>query len=131
MPSFNARRFLKLFLHLANGILNTTNLRSPPVCFGFVIMASDSFSTASSASEFNAFCEFIVQIRNHGNESLTPEQSVAEFRNYQNQVRQWQEKNQLSQQQLERGEAVPLDDQAILGRLRQRFDQEEKSELDD
>lgn len=91
-------------------------------------MASDSFSTESSASEFNAFCEFIVQIRNQGNKSLTPEQSVAEFRNYQNQVRQWQKKNQLSQQQFERGEAVPLDDQAILGRLRQRFDREEKSE---
>ena len=89
----------------------------------------DATGIEASGSEFNAFCDFVVQIQKQGAESLTPEQSVQEFRNHQSQQQQqWQEKNLLSQQQSQRGEAKPLDDKAILARLRTRLAQNGKSE---
>lgn len=91
-------------------------------------MANDPISSDSSATEFSAFCDYVVQMRQQGVESLTPEQSVEQFRNHQSQLRQWDEKNTLSQQQALNGLAQPLDDQAILDRLRQRFDREGTSE---
>jgi len=88
-------------------------------------MAGDFLSVDTSANEFNAFCNFLVGIQKRGTESLTPEQSVQEFRNHQAQLRQWEEKNFLSQQQSQRGEAKPLDDKAVLARLRTKLAQEE------
>lgn len=91
-------------------------------------MASDSFSSDPASTDFDAFCDFVVKIKQQGAENLTPEQSVAEFRDYQQKLRLWNERNELSQQQADRGEAEPLDDQAVLSRLRQRLAREGKLE---
>ncbi len=68
-------------------------------------------------SDFNQFCEFVVQIRNSGGADLTPEQSVQKFREEQEKLRIWNDRNVISEAQARRGEAKPLDDDAVIGRL--------------
>jgi len=75
-------------------------------------------------SDFGQFCDFVVSIRDSGVNDLTPEQSVEEFRAYQEKLRRWNERNELSEQQARRGEAKPLDDEAVLARLRARLAQQ-------
>lgn len=81
-------------------------------------------STEAQASDFDQFCEFLEQVRQHGVQGLSPERSVQEFRDYQQQLRRWNQRNQLSAEQARRGEATPLDDEAVLGRLRERLAKE-------
>ena len=73
-------------------------------------------STVQS-TDFNQFCDFLVQIRNSGAADLTPEQSVHKFREEQEKLRIWNERNAISEAQARRGEAKPLDDDAVIGRL--------------
>ena len=82
-------------------------------------MASDVQS-----SEFEEFCDFLVHIRQQGVQGLSPERSVQEFRDYQDQLRQWQERNAVSAEQARRGEASALDDEVVLRRLRERLSKE-------
>ena len=91
-------------------------------------MPEDSPLIDISGDEFAAFCDFVVQIRTQGTENITPEQSVEEFRHHQAQLRRWQGKNRLSQEQFQLGEAKPLDDEAVLTRLRNRIAQERTRE---
>jgi hypothetical protein len=72
-----------------------------------VSMASDSLPFNASGNEFDAFCDFIVHIKGQGNTTLTPEDSVQEFRDHQAQLQAWQEKNLLSQHQSRQGEGNP------------------------
>ncbi len=82
-------------------------------------MASDVQS-----SEFEEFCDFLVHIRKQGVQSLSPERSVQEFRDYQDQLRQWRERNATSAEQARRGEATALDDEVVLRHLRERLAKE-------
>ncbi len=77
-------------------------------------------STVQS-TEFNQFCDFLVQIRNSGAAELTPEQSVQRFREEQEKLRIWNERNAISQAQADRGEAKPLDFDALWNRVSQRL----------
>ena len=74
-----------------------------------------------SSSDFSQFCDFVVQIRNSGAEDLTPEQSVQKFREEQEKLRIWNERNAISQAQADRGEAKPLDFDALWNRVSQRL----------
>jgi hypothetical protein len=69
------------------------------------------------SSDFNQFCDFVAHIRNSGAAELTPEQTVQRFREEQEKVRVWNERNAISEAQARRGEAKPLDDDAVIGRL--------------
>jgi hypothetical protein len=70
-----------------------------------------------SSSDFSQSCDFVVQIRNSGAADLTPEQSVQKFREEQEKLRIWNERNEISEAQARRGEAKPLDDDAVIWRL--------------
>lgn len=78
-------------------------------------------------SDFNQFCDFLVQIRNSGAAELTPEQSVQKFREEQEKLRIWNERNAISEAQARRGEAKPLDDDAVIGRLYANLDRQNES----
>lgn len=77
-------------------------------------------STVQS-TDFNQFCDFLVQIRDRGATDLTPEQSVQKFREEQEKLRIWNERNAISQAQADRGEAKPLDFDALWNRVSQRL----------
>ena len=74
-------------------------------------------------SDFADFCDFLVRIRSAGAVDLTPEQSVAQFREEQEKLRRWNERNTISAEQARRGEAKPLDVEALLSRVEQRLAQ--------
>jgi len=74
-----------------------------------------------SSSDFSQFCDFVIQIRNSGAADLTPEQSVQKFREEQEKLRIWNERNAIAQEQTRRGEAKPLDLDAVMSRVRQRL----------
>jgi hypothetical protein len=76
------------------------------------------------SSDFSDFCDFIVQIRNTGAADLTPEQSVEKFRREQEKLRIWNERNAISEEQARRGEAKPLDVDAVISRLYARLAQD-------
>jgi hypothetical protein len=78
-------------------------------------------STVIPSNEFSQFCDFIVQLRDAGAQDVTPEQSVEEFRREQEKLRVWHERNAISQEQARRGEAKPLDLDAIMTRVRKRL----------
>jgi hypothetical protein len=74
-------------------------------------------------SEFHQFVEFVAQIRDRGVNDLTPEQSVQQFRELQEQekLRIWHERNAISEEQARRGEAKPLDFEAVWTRVSKRL----------
>jgi hypothetical protein len=74
-----------------------------------------------SSSDFSLFCDFIVQIRNSGAADLTPEQSVQKFREEQEKLRIWNERNAIAEEQTRRGDYRPLDLDAVLERVEQRL----------
>jgi hypothetical protein len=74
-----------------------------------------------SSSDFSQFCDFVVQIRNSGAADLTPEQSVQKFREEQEKLRIWNERNAIAQEQTRRGDYRPLDLDALLERVEQRL----------
>ena len=75
------------------------------------------------STEFSQFVDFVAQIRDRGVKDLTPEQSVERFREFQEQekLRIFQERNAIAQEQTRRGEAKPLDFDALMSRVRQRL----------
>jgi hypothetical protein len=70
-----------------------------------------------SSSDFAQFCDFVVHIRNSGATDLTPEQSVQKFREEQEKLRIWNERNAIAEEQTRRGDYRPLDDEAVIRRL--------------
>ncbi len=78
-------------------------------------------STDVSTSEFGQFCDFVIHLRDAGAKGLTPEQSVEEFRRDQEKLRRWHEGNAISEEQARLGLAKPLDDEAVIARVRARL----------
>lgn len=76
-----------------------------------------------TSSDFSEFCDYVVQLRQTGSGDLTPEQSVAKFRQKQEQLRRWHELNAISIEQTKNGQHGPLDDEAIIARLKARWAQ--------
>ncbi len=74
-----------------------------------------------SSSDFAQVGDFVVHIRNSGATDLTPEQRVQKFREEQEKLRIWNERNAISQAQADRGEAKPLDYDALWNRVSQRL----------
>ena len=81
-------------------------------------------SASLPASDFREFCDFVVRMRDSGAPDLTPEQSVAQFREDQEKLRHWHERNAISMEQARRGEAKPLDVEAVWSRVKERLAQE-------
>jgi hypothetical protein len=77
-------------------------------------------------SEFHQFVDFVAQIRERGVKDLTPEESVEKFREFQEQekLRIFHERNAISEEQARRGEAKPLDLDALLARVEARVAKE-------
>jgi hypothetical protein len=75
-------------------------------------------------SDFGEFCDFLTQLRNRGASNLTPEQSVQEFREHQEKLRRWNERNIESAAQAAAGQARSLDLNAMLKRVEGRLSQQ-------
>jgi hypothetical protein len=74
-------------------------------------------------SDFGEFCEFVSQLRERGAADVTPEQSVQEFRERQEKLRRWNERNAESMVHAEQGKARPLDLDGLLSRVETRLAQ--------
>ena len=72
-------------------------------------------------SEFGDFCDFVTQLRDRGTSGLTPEQSVQEFRDHQEKLRRWNERNAKSASQAAAGLAKPVDLDAMMTRVDARL----------
>lgn len=77
--------------------------------------------SAVPSTDFSQFCDFLVQIRNSGAADLTPELSVQKFREEQEKLRIWNERNAIAQEQTRLGDYRPLDLDALLERVEQRM----------
>ena len=76
-------------------------------------------STDTVGSEIRSFCEFLA--RRMDDPALTPEGSVREFRAYQEELRCAQAELRESREEYSRGEAKPLDVDALMERVRRRL----------
>jgi hypothetical protein len=81
-------------------------------------------ATEMSTNEMQSFYEFLGRRLEKGAEKLTPEQSVHEFRAYQEELRRLRAKIATSHEQYVRGEARELDVDALMERVRAKFTQE-------
>ncbi|MBL9163479.1 MAG: hypothetical protein JNL18_12150 [Planctomycetaceae bacterium] len=72
-------------------------------------------------SDFGEFFEFVSHLREHGANDVTPEQSVQEFRDHQEKLRQWNERNSKSATQAAAGLAMPVDLDAMMTRVDARL----------
>jgi len=78
-------------------------------------------STDTVGSEIQAFYEFLGWRRN--DPAITPEQSVQEFRAYQDELRHAQAELRTSHEEFRRGKAKQLDVDALMERVRRRLAQ--------
>jgi len=72
------------------------------------------------SSDFADFCDFVTHLREEGGVDVTPEQSVQEFRERQEQLRRWKERNAASIRQAAAGEAKELDFDGVMERVERR-----------
>ncbi|BBO34873.1 hypothetical protein [Lacipirellula parvula] len=72
------------------------------------------------SSDFAEFCDFVTHLRNEGSVDLTPEQSVQEFRQRQEQLQRWNDRNAASIEQAAAGAAKELDFDALMERVERR-----------
>ena len=77
-------------------------------------------ATDTSSNDFNAFCDFLSALQSNGDCDLTPEQTVVQFRAYQEKMRIFQERNQTAMEQSRQGLSKPLDIEAVLDRVEHR-----------
>ena len=70
------------------------------------------------------FYHFLGQRLENGETDVTPEQSVREFRLYQQELRRFIEQTQSGIAESERGESKPLDIDALMQRVRARLTEE-------
>ena len=77
-------------------------------------------STDTSSNEIQAFYEFLGQ-RMADDPSISPEQSVREFRAYQEELRRAQAELQQSHQEFLQGKARSLDVDALMDQVRARL----------
>jgi hypothetical protein len=80
-------------------------------------------STDAVGSDIQAFHEFLS--RRMDDPSITPEQSVLEFRAYQEELRRAQIELGESRDEFLQGKARPLDVEALMARVRSRLDRQE------
>jgi len=80
-------------------------------------------ATDALGSEIQAFYEFLG--RKMAGPAITPEQSVQEFRAYQEELRRAQAELRESHEEFRRGKARPLDVEALMQRVRTRLAQQE------
>jgi hypothetical protein len=76
-------------------------------------------ATDAAGSEIQAFYEFLG--RRMEDPAITPEQSVQEFRAYQDELRRAQAELRESHEELRQGKAKPLDADALMERVRSRL----------
>ncbi len=76
-------------------------------------------STHAIGNEIQAFHEFLGR-RMH-DPAITPEQSVQEFRAYQEELRRAQAELRESHEEFRQGKAKPLDVDALMARVRTRL----------
>jgi len=72
-------------------------------------------------AEILTFYNYLRQRVEDGDASVTPEQSVREFRLYQEELRRFIDQTQEAVEQSERGESKPLDVDALMQRVRARL----------
>lgn len=82
-------------------------------------------SAGSSTNEIVAFHDFVGTLVRTGRHDLSPEESVSEFRAYQQQLAQFRADNQVAVNQSERGESKALDVAALLDRVQTRIAEEQ------
>ena len=78
-------------------------------------------ATDASSNEFNAFCDFLSTLQSNGDCDLTPEQTVVQFRAYQEKMIAFQKNNQTAMEQSRQGLSKPLDLESLLSRVEQRI----------
>ena len=76
------------------------------------------------SSELVAFHAFLGKLLESKDRSLTPEKSVEEFRNYQNQLAQFRRDIQPALEELDRGEGNELDFRQVEKEVLDRLSQE-------
>ena len=74
-----------------------------------------------SESPIQAFYHFLGRRLNDGDADLTPEQSVREFRLYQEELDRFLRETEPAAAQSQRGETRPLDVDAVMLRVRERL----------
>jgi hypothetical protein len=81
-------------------------------------------STDVAGSPIQAFYQFLGRRLDGGDVDLTPEQSVREFRLYQEELAQFLCETELAATQSRRGETRPLDVDALMLRVQQRLQEQ-------
>jgi hypothetical protein len=72
-------------------------------------------------NEVYSFFEFLGRRLESGEAEVTPEESVAAFRRYQDELKRLVDESQESLAQADRGESAPLDHTELMKRVRKRF----------
>ncbi len=80
-------------------------------------------STNAPESQIQAFYEFLGRRLDGAESGLTPEQSVHEFRLYQEELQRFLRETEPAVTQSQRGETRPLDIDAVMNRVQQRLNQ--------
>lgn len=81
-------------------------------------------STAVTDSPIQAFCQFLGRRLGGGDVDLTPEESVREFRLYQEELGRFLRETEAAVTQSERGETRPLDVDSLMMRVQERLQQQ-------
>lgn len=81
-------------------------------------------STGSPSNEIVAFHDFVGALLQTGRNDISPEETVSEFRAYQQELSRFQADNQIAIEQSERGESKPLDVAALVDRVQARIAEE-------
>ena len=81
-------------------------------------------SAGVSESPIQAFYQFLGRRLDGGDGDLTPEQSVREFRLYQEELARFLRETEPAVTQSQRGETRPLDVDAVMLRVQQRLQQQ-------
>lgn len=81
-------------------------------------------STDATQTTIHAFYEFLGRRLASGADGLTPEESVREFQVYQEELNRFVNETQLAAAQSQRGEAKPLDVDAVMQRVTNRLENE-------
>ncbi len=76
--------------------------------------------TSLPANDFDAFYAFLGELRTRVAGPISPEESVQRFRESQEQLRKFQELNEIAAEQSRMGMSKPLDLSTILNRVEQR-----------
>ena len=97
--------------------------RNMPVIFSFQFCPF-LMSVVVSESPIHAFYQFLGRRLDGGDTDLTPEQSVHEFRLYQEEVARFLRETEPAAAQSRRGDTRPLDVDAVMLRVQQRLQQQ-------